>query len=169
VALLAGCSALGDAREVFAQLAALQQQLETAMPGETIRVTRSTGGQLSVDLVNSKLATLPPDVRAARTRQIATLARQHFAGITSIQTISVVFVSQSRAAGFTLTTSDPTHFAVDDLDMPQPSATDSAPRTGTRANAAVAGATPQIAPGSGQATRDSATTGIKSVSRWKSF
>jgi hypothetical protein len=164
-ALLAGCTMFGEARAMFAQLFALQQQLQKEFPGETIRVTESTGGRLAVELVNSRLATLSGDERAERTRAIATYARNHYARIAGISVISVVFKSESGAAGVTFSSSDATDYAIADLEA-------------TAAPTVVGSATPAPdtvkAQGAVHAAADTAghaaaASGIKSISHWKSF
>lgn len=164
IAVATGCGAIGDARAVLEQIFALQGQLEEQFPGETIRVTESTTGQLSIDLVNSRMAALPADERAALTRKIAMFVRRHYGRASAIQTISVVFKSEAGAAGFTVSSADPTDYAIGELDeAPQPVHT-----RGTPAGDSARGATTST---SSADSMGAATTmpPAKPKSRWNSY
>ena len=163
ISLLSGCTAISDARATLEQIFALQKQLQAAFPGETIRVSESTSGQLSVDLVNSRLASLPADERAARTLHIATFVRNHYGRAGAIQTISIVFKSETGAAGFKVSTSQATDYVIEDLAVATPPSITSNARAG---DTAVTGLPSAPTDTTGRGT---AASGIKSVSRWNSF
>jgi hypothetical protein len=160
-----GCNQVQEIRDSLKPLMVLRQQLQEQLPDETLNVVHGTDGSLSIELVNSKLASLPEEERATRTRRIAAYSRNHYGRMGAVQRISVVFKDVSRVAGFTVTSSQATAYAVEELAaatppvLPlEPDSTDTAAARGeTRAESRnEPPRTPTSAP----------SRGLKSISRW---
>jgi hypothetical protein len=113
--VLAGCSFVGEMSDMVSRLSVLQASLQKELPGEEIALNLTTTGEMTVTLVNSTIAALNDEQRGVRTRAIAEFAHAHYSRPEELQTISVVFKAERSAAGFSVSSSQSTDYAVRDL------------------------------------------------------
>lgn len=96
-------SALEQASGSLTQMVELQQALAQEYPAEAVQVGVTNGHILTITLVNTAQSS-STDQRT-QAKAIALFAQSHYAGISDVDQISVTFVQQAAAFGFSANTS----------------------------------------------------------------